>query len=252
MHKPRIFTYPTIRDTYIVYYFLYMKNLHTILNGNTRIYYEWLDLENYTFINFGKHHSFKNFNRKDNGYLNSNVNNVAALGEDILSRGSFWPFACREMKDPKKREIVFGKHRIYALLTFKKKNPNKYIPQQYLFINIPHLEERKKIVYDHYLTLYFFLEEKTLKLTTNRNELIENCWSSHADTLSATFHKWDLAGHPIIPNPILNDKKLFEEFISTPFDKNNIAYKLFQEIIIKYPTDKPNGDLVGDFKEYFP
>ena len=67
MHKPIIFTYPTIRDTYIVYYFLYMKNLHTILNGDTRIYYEWLDLENYTFINFWKRRSFRDFDRKDNG-----------------------------------------------------------------------------------------------------------------------------------------------------------------------------------------
>ena len=46
---------------------------------------------------------------------------------------------------------------------------------------------------------------------------------------------------------IQGDKAKFAYLEST-----NTGNLIPQEIIIKYPTDKPNGDLVGDFKEYFP
>ena len=252
MNKPIIFTYPTIRETYIVYYFCYMKNLHTMLNNNLQITYEWLDLKNYKFINIWHKRCFRDFDRKDNGYLWTAQKDVTKLGRDIIKRGGYWPFACRDMDQDNKKEIIFGKHRLFSLLTLQNQEPDKdIIHKEFLFIKIPPMKQRRKIVYNKKITMYHFFENgQTAKITTNKNHLIEDAWSSNADTLSATFHKWDLLNASIEPNPILNNKDLFQQFINQPFDKNNIAYQLLVQKLKEFPIDKPNGYLADQDYQY--
>lgn len=221
------FTYKDEYETYLIYYYFYMKNLHTLLNDlEVDFSYEWDNLTEIKFINIYKiyhHHKthyFKNFDR-DNGYLISNQKDPYLLGKDILNRGSFWPFAARKREKNNEREIIFGKHRLYGLYCTK---DDRLKDKKFLCLLIPSEKDRFK-TYSHKIKMYYFLD-RTYEIETNKHHLLENAWSSNADTLSATFYKFDKLGTPIEPNPILNDENLFQQFINNPFDKNNIAYKI--------------------------
>jgi hypothetical protein len=122
--------------------------------------------------------------------------------------------------------MVYGKHRLYGLLSYYNQHP---FDKTFLFIKMPRLEERWDIVYDKEITLYTFYRDKVYKIQTNKQWVAEDTWGTIADVLSESFFYMDKQGTPIIPNPILNDPKLFQEFITKPFDTNNIAYKILIE-----------------------
>lgn len=205
-------------QTYQIYYYYYCLLLHNLIH-NYNLSYEWLNLNNYKFKNITGN-KYKDFFLK-NKFLAKYNSNKKGLGLEILEKGNYFPFFILEDNEKKEKQILLGKHRLYSLLS----NKNEIIDKKFLFIKFPYLtikdiatnqQQQNKYIqsftfdkgYNNFVIKYYnemgIFFRNFLYISDNLPNLIY-------------FYKDN-----ILPNPIFNDEKLFEEFINSPFDENNL------------------------------
>lgn len=208
------YTYTEIKE---IYYTKYLFNIKQIIKHG---------LFNYSFKNIDEIIIDKNRNQNleenfqnplnNDLYLKSYSEDKIKLGQDILLNGTYWPLVCCENK------IIEGAHRVFSLQCL-----NKIIPfnKKFLCLDMPwkfenYIFNKADIILNDNLEK----EMEYYKLTLN-NEILKvkgkNSYKVHENNFKLSSYLLNNAiftinkQYPnfIIPNPIFNDEKLFEQFL---------------------------------------
>lgn len=216
------------RETKILnqYYYYYMVSLYYLIN-EYGCKWKFLNINEKTFLN-GTNLRFDAFER--NKYLKEYENNKIGLAEDILTKGMYFPYFIygleNEQPDENTIRLALGKHRLYSKLLYQIKNET-LIEKKFLFIYVPNELSLLKNIYPKNPNYHFY----TLK---EDSAIIRDHYFTESKKLMKFF---DLTGgflsnllldSSIKTNPILNDPILFEKFINSPLDSDNILFQIYQ------------------------
>ena len=199
----------------------YLYNIHYLIN-NGYLNWHFFNFDNCNYIN-GTNLDFKEFTINNKFLINAR-NNKILLAEDIISKGILFPFFAYSFNYQNLKNNILvgqGKHRIYSLLLYKTYY-NTNINKEFLWIEFP--KKLKNEIPPN--VLYEF------NGATNSIELINTPIQTSFPQLYRVFDRMGsclsnrMFNNEIFkPNPILNDKNLFQQFISTPLDENNILFQ---------------------------
>ncbi len=190
-------------------YHLQLYNIHTIIN-HYGFKYRWLDVSKEKFLNY-THVSYKYLLPQDK-YLQDVKEDRSKMGEDILQRGMFFPFFyC--IKD-NQNYLFMGKHRLHSLLLYHKqcKFNKKFLFIEY-YSDPWEKKENSDEIPDDFPKLFTWRDGKFYKVRPKTYCDLNWMLVDNGDSLS----NW-LYDNNIQPSPIVNDEKLFEEFINKPFN----------------------------------
>ena len=190
-------------------YYATLYNIHTIIN-HYGFKYHWKDVTkekffNYTFVPIEVTPSIDK-------YLAEIHDDRLVLGENILQRGMFCPFFF--FRQNNQNLLFMGKHRLQGLLKYHKqcKFDKKFLFIEYYSDPWGKKENAKKIP-ENYPKLYYWEDEKIYKARPKTYADLNWMLVNNGDKLSQWLYDWNIQ-----PSPIINDEKLFEEFINKPFD----------------------------------
>lgn len=214
-----------ILTPYHYYCFQYMANLHNLINKYHGTW-KFVDINEVSFINM-TNYDYRILNEK-NPYLKECKTDVTKLAQDLLENGMIFPIFATYNDDENKINVVLGKHRVYSLLTLNQMTP---IKKKFLVITFPSeeiLKDMKLFESDTEFMYLYSMDRSSKKL------IPKITYFKEIMNLKRWVHTYDLAGGILtfffknnpkaIPNPVLNDEKLFKEFIENPLDKNNIIF----------------------------
>lgn len=152
------------------------------------------------------------------------------LAKDILSKGTYWPFIVT-----KNNEVIEGRHRLYSLKLYDKYY--KKIPIKFLCIKMPwdlnewyNLNFLMNNVDLSTPVKYYKLNENPLALnkeSTNNSCLIYQSLYKISNILlnNAIFVINKKYKNFILPNPLLNNEELFNDFLKRGVKNNTTGYK---------------------------
>lgn len=207
-----IYKYSDIKNFYENFYLFNIKQL-----CNIGFYYDWRKIEDVLCceqkkINNGQ--NFEIYSQRDY-FLNYYKKNKINLGKDIIKNGTFWPlFLCDNY-------LIEGFHRVYSLKLLK---DIIEFDKKFLCLNIP---------YD----LNIYLSNKNLldledlenpinyyKVDLSGSVILDKTKNSYTIFMETLKFSGDFLNNRIFqinkeypnyirPNPIINDEKLFEQFL---------------------------------------
>lgn len=190
-------------------YYLTLYNIHTLINYYG-FQYRWLDISKESFYNYTKA-SYKH-TPMGNLYLNEIQDDKIKMGEDILQRGMYCPFFYYIKNN--QNLLFLGKHRLHALLTYYKTNK---FNKKFLFLEYytdPREAKKDSIeIPNDFPCLYTWEKETYFKFKPKTYYDLNILIMANGDDLS----NWLYENH-IQPSSIINDEKLFEDFINKPFN----------------------------------
>lgn len=200
------------------YDFFYLKNIKKIIK-NEKIEYKFYNLEEmsnyFSFENFSFHRSI-NYNK--DLFLENFSQNKISLAKDIIKNGTYWPFW--GIKYNNKIYIIEGIHRFFSLYSL---NQTEKINKKFLCFILP-------VSYFNYEKYDIELQQKKINVPCayfylNNSSFIDNFIPVNlfqvyrnilifgmklSDLIFKTNEKYP---EYILPHPILNNEKLFEEFL---------------------------------------
>lgn len=200
------------------YDFFYLKNLKKIIK-NEKIEYNFYSLEEMnSYFSFDSIPFYRSVNYNRDLFLESFLQNKISLAKDIIKNGTYWPFW--GIKYNNKIYIVEGKHRFFSLYSL---NQIEKINKKFLCFILP-------VSYFNYEKHYIELEQKKINVPCayfylNNSSFIDNFIPVNlfqvyrnilifgmklSDLIFKTNEKYP---EYILPHPILNNEKLFEEFL---------------------------------------
>lgn len=209
---------------YDIYNYHYMVSLHNLINFYD-CKWEFLTINEKIFLN-GTNLKYNDFST--NEYLRTYKEEKIKLAEDILSNGMYFPYFIyglpEEQEDEKTASIALGKHRYYSKLIYQKKNG--IINNKFLFIYVPNEFKKLNIPHGFQHCFYAFNEKGVLTLRDTIFTVLRRDLIKYFDTFGGQISTL-LVKDRLKTNPILNDEKLFTEFISSPLDENNILFSYY-------------------------
>ena len=141
-----------------------------------------------------------------------------------------------EQPDESTIKLALGKHRFYSKLLYQEKY-NSVIDKDYLFIYVPNHPENIIEMIPKDLNFRYYLVAKNGMQVEERRFYNQKTLMNYFDITGGILSNF-LINSDIPANPILNDKKLFEQFINTPLDKNNILFTTYLEIKNNFEAQK--------------
>jgi len=206
-----------------LYNYYYMLILYKMINEHG-FSYEFKDV----YENFYSSSDYR-FNEYGcdliNPYLKKYRSKEIELGKDILKNGMYTPFFISNSEHP---YMFMGKHRLYSLKLCNKENR---LDKKFIFVKSPYSTEKyvywkKKMLdmnrinnfidfisYKNMDEIYFDRKLSEFELILELDHL--GAYISH----NIYFLSEELGEENCIikPNPILQDEKLFSDFINNPF-----------------------------------
>lgn len=200
------------------YDFFYLKNIKKIIK-NEKIKYGFYDLEkmnNYFPFNTISFH--RNIEYGKDLFLEDFSQNKILLAKDIIENGTYWPFWGIEYNN--KIYIVEGLHRLSALYSLNKikkieKNflccilPISYFDYENYNIKLQQKESNDVCEYFYLNDLNFI--DKFIPL--NLSQVYNNILAFGMKLSNLIFKANKKYPNYIRPNPIINDEKLFKQFL---------------------------------------
>lgn len=189
-----------------VYYIHYLDNLYDLIRSGI-FDYSWECMEDIVI----QGDDAKSWDGTGNPFLDNNKDNKICLAEDILNRGMYAPFiSYRNGISATGKQIYYvvsGSHRAYSLKLLSQKQS---LDKKFLFVYFKPYEEQK---YETPLPLYTFDEKSPRKMSiTNATDIfdVKIMTDYFIGFMNRCFFEQNIQ-----PSPILNNEKLFENFIAT-------------------------------------
>lgn len=195
------------------YNYYYPKWIHSLINSGACKYIWFKPSESHFLL-----HNTLSFNlpNEKNKFILECKNDIKKLGRDILTNGTYFPFVFNDTQT-EKIKVYLGFHRIYSLSLLK-------TDKEFLGIYFPfededdfHLKVNSKT--DPFLTKqipFYILDIAHNKIFIGKSNNLTNLnyFFTFSDDLAPLLYNYK---NIIKPNPIWNNKTLFEKWINQPF-----------------------------------
>lgn len=206
------------------YFYCYMISLYQLIH-TYNCEWDFFTINEKKFLN-GTNLNYEEFAR--NKYLEAYQDNKIGLAQDILHNGMYFPYFVygnkKEQPNEHTIQLALGKHRLYSKLLYQYKFD--LIEKKFLFIFVPNQLPKKQMPLLNY---YFYI-------LANKKTIISDAIFINSKTELMKY--FDITGgilsnllinSGIVANPILNDEKLFKQFIESPLDEKNILFQYYNQ-----------------------